>query len=235
MDPDDGLAAKETRESRRRMAALALHCPLKMLGYLEFSEIYSIGLDRPLPPRLLDIGYVLDRADADDIDYICNNLIRDEPPAVIRNLGVEGNHCFVARHQGRIIAYNWLALSTVQEEEYRIELEPAHAFCLNAYTVPEHRGRGIHYSLLRNMLQFAAENGRSKAYTVVSLYNRNSWKSHIRMGWVREFTYCYFRPYFTLSRRPWALTPPRYPVRLDWDRHSWFAAVLPAGQASTSD
>jgi GNAT superfamily N-acetyltransferase len=218
------LATREARESRRRLWALALHFPLKILGYLEFSEIYSLSLDRIPPPRQLDSSYTIDQANADDIDFICRELVRDEPPVVIRTLFAEGHHCFVARSQGRIVAYDWLALSTVQEEEYRIELEPVHAFCLNAYTVPEHRGRGIHYALLRRMLEFAAQNGRSKAYTLVSLYNRDSWKSHIRMGWVREFTYCYFRPYFTLRRIPWPLTAPRYPARLDWDRHSWFAS-----------
>jgi len=227
MNPD----AKETYENRRRLAALALHYGMKVLGYLEFSEIYSIDLSHLPPPRRLDNRYVLDKANAEDIDYICRELVRDEPPVVIRNLFAEGHSAFVARSEGRIVGYNWLALSTVQEEEYRIDLEPAHAFCLNAYTVPEHRGRGIHYALLRGMLEFAAQNGRSKAYTLVSLYNRDSWKSHIRMGWEREFTYCYFRPYFTLRRIPWPLTAPRYPVRLDWKRHSWFAST-PVGQAA---
>jgi GNAT superfamily N-acetyltransferase len=219
---NEATAAREAAENRRKLAAQSLHYSLKIFGYLEFSEIYSISLDHLPGPRPLE-GYVLDRANSDDIDYICRELIRDEPPTVLRNLWSEGNHCFVARYQDQIVGYDWLALSTVQEEEYRVELRADHAFCLNAYTVPEHRGRGIHYALLRNMLEFAAQNGRSKAYTLVSLFNRNSWKSHIRMGWVREFTYCYFRPYFTIRRVPWPLTPPRYPVRLDWHRHSWFA------------
>ena len=235
MRVNDDLIAREARESRRRLAALALHFPLKIFGYLEFSEIYSIGLDSIPPPRRLDSKYVLDQANADDIDYICRELVRDEPPVVIRNLFAGGHHCFVARSKGRIVAYDWLALSTVQEEEYRVELRPADAFCLNAYTVPEHRGRGIHYALLRRMLEFAAQSGRSRAYTLVSLYNRDSWKSHIRMGWVREFTYCYFRPYFTLRRIPWPLTAPRYPARLDWDRHAWFAPALPGRPANAAD
>ncbi len=223
---NDLIAGRVAAETRRKLAGQSLHYALKILGYLEFSEIYSIDLSRPPPQRSVD-HYQFDRASGEDIDYICRELIRDEPPIVIRNLWSEGHHCFVARHQGRVIGYNWIALSAVQEEEFRIELMADHAFCLNAYTVPEHRGRGVHYVLLRNMLEFAAQTGKSKAYTLVSLFNRDSWKSHIRMGWTREFTYCYFRPYFTPRRIPWALTRPRYPVRLDWQRHSWFAPESP--------
>jgi GNAT superfamily N-acetyltransferase len=120
-----------------------------------------------------------------------------------------------------VLAYNWIAFSAVQEEEYRIELQPADVFCLNAYTHPDHRGRGIHYKLLRTLLECAAARGKTGAYTLVSLFNRDSWKSHIRMGWKRSFTYCYFRPYFVPGRLPWPLTAPRYPARLDWARHSW--------------
>jgi GNAT superfamily N-acetyltransferase len=219
---EDLMGARVATETRRKLAGQSLHYALKLLGYLEFSEIYSIDLGRLPPPR--DVAhYRFSQATDEDIDYICRELKRDEPPIVIRNLWAEGHRCFVARDRDRVIGYDWLALSDVQEEEYRVELNSDHAFCLNAYTAPEHRGRGVHYVLLRNMLEFAAQQGKSKAYTLVSLFNRDSWKSHIRMGWTREFTYCYFRPYFTLRRIPWPLTPPRYPARLDWQRHSWFA------------
>ena len=221
----DRLAA----ESRRKLLAQCVHYPLKLLGHLEFSEIYSIGLANLPPARQLD-QYQIAAASSEDIDFICNALTRDEPPFVIRQLWSEGHHCVVARKDGQVVGYNWMAWSRVQEEEYRVELRPEHVFCLNAYTVPEHRGRGIHYCLLRSMLETAAQNGKTKAYTLVSLFNKDSWKSHIRMGWRREFTNCYFRPYFVPGWMPWALTAPRYPIRLDWRHHSWFTA--PGAQSS---
>ena len=54
-----------------------------------------------------------------------------------------------------------------------------------------------------------------------------SWKTHLRIGWRREFTFWWFRPYFTLSRYPWRLTREQYPLRLDWRRHAWFVAKRP--------
>ena len=221
---EDIVSVRLAAENQRKLAAQFAHYALRLFGYLEFSEIYSIDLLHRLPPhRTLD-RYEIGSATDDDIEFICSALIRDEPPSVIRRLWSEGHHCIVARENGRVVGYNWIAFSPVQEEEYRVELRPDHAFCLNAYTEPKHRGRGIHYCLLRALLEFAAENGRSKAYTLVSLFNKDSWKSHVRMGWRREFTSCYFRPYFIPGWQPWPLTHPRYPVRLDWRHHSWFAS-----------
>ena len=217
---DETVTAKLTAENRRKIGAQVLHYALKPLGHLEFSEIYRLELDTLPEARSLQ-GYKIDRANERDIDVIVRDLVRDEPPFVIRNLWSQGNHCFVARHEGRVVAYDWIGFSTLQEEEFTITLEPEHAFCLNAYTHPDHRGLGVHYELLRNLLVFAAANGKTRAYTLVSLFNRDSWKSHIRMGWQRDFTYCYFRPYFVPGRLPWALTAPRYPARLNWPQHSW--------------
>ena len=206
--------------NRRRYPALLLHFAVKPLGYFEFTDIYCIDLPTLAPQRELN-GYVIEHATDADIDYICRFLVRNEPPHVIRMLWSEGHHCFVARYQGKVIAYDWIAFSSVQEEEYRVELKGNDAFCLNAYTIPQHRGKGVHFALLRALLQFAEQSGKSRVFTAVSVFNVRSWKSHVRMGWRRVSTVSYFRPYFTLSRLPWLFSDPIYPVYLDWARHAW--------------
>jgi GNAT superfamily N-acetyltransferase len=216
---DDAIRAV----NRRRYAALILHWAFRPLGYIEFSDVYCIDPHALPPPRELD-RYVIEHAADTDIDYICRFLPRDEPPHVIRKLSSEGHHCFVARYDGKVIAYDWIAFSPVQEEEYRIEISPGDAFCLNAYTIPQHRGKGVHFVLLRALLQFAAQAGKSRVFTAVSLFNVRSWKSHVRMGWRRISTLGYFRPNFTFSRVPWQFTARRYPVHLDWKRHAWLDA-----------
>ena len=216
---------------RRRLLALCLHWLIRPLGYLEYTDIFTIQL-AALPPLLEVAGYDIEQAGADEVAEITRNIKRDEPPAVIEALWREGHHCFVAKFNGRVVAYNWIAFSAVQEEEYRYEPRPAHAICLDAYTVAEHRGKGLHYLLLLTMLHFAANSGKSAAYTAASLFNVVSWKTHLRMGWRREFTFCWFRPYFTLKRYPWRLTREQYPLRLDWSRHAWFAAARDAAARS---
>jgi GNAT superfamily N-acetyltransferase len=212
--------------TRRRLLMRPLHLLLRPLGYLELTDVYKIELTQL--PALFEIPpYTIVEAQARGVEEIAADPSFDEPPAVVRTLSKQGHHCFVAKYGERIVAYNWIAFSPVQEEEYSCEPGPADAICLNAYTVAAHRGKGLHYLLLLTMLHFAARAGKREAYTAVSLYNRPSWKTHARMGWRRAFTIAYFRPNFTPGRSPWPLTRNRYPVRLDWSRHSWKMAKAP--------
>jgi GNAT superfamily N-acetyltransferase len=204
----------------RRWPALLLHYAARPLGYFEFTDIYWIDPRAQLPQRALQ-GYLIEHATDDDIDYICRILTRDQPSHVVRGRWRDGHHCFVARFEGKVVAYDWIAFSAVQEQEYSIQLQSSDAFCLDAYTVREPRGKGVHYALLRALLEYAAQSGKTRAFTAVSLFNVNSWKSHLRMGWVRLCTVGYFRPYFTRSRLPWQFTQTVYPVQLDWRRHAW--------------
>lgn len=222
MPMNGGVQAEDeiATRNRKRYLALILHYLLKPLGYVEFTDLYWIDPGAPLPERELQ-GYTISQAGEADIAYTCDMLVRDHPAHVLRKRCQDGHHCFVARYGGEVVGYDWIAFSAVQEQEYRIELDRDHAFCLDAYTHAAHRGKGVHYVLLRRMLEHAARSGKTKAFTAVSLFNVNSWKSHIRMGWRRSFTVAYFRPYFTLKRLPWALTPMQYPVQLDWSRHAW--------------
>ena len=209
-----------SRLNRRRWSALALHYAVRPLGYVEFTDVYSIDPRVP-PPRPSLLGYSIEHAQDNEIDYICDLLTRDQPAHVVRARWREGHHCFVAKIDGRVVGYDWIAFSSVQEQEYRIELQSSDAYCLDAYTVPEHRGKGVHYALLFALLQHAAQSGKTRVFTAVSLYNVNSWKSHLRMGWQRQYTIGYFRPYFTPSRLPWLFLSTRYPIKLDWQRHAW--------------
>jgi len=212
------------RANRRRwFVAQVLHWLTRPLGYLELTDIYKIELAE-LPP-LFDVpGYTIKHADDADIAEITQRAHRGEPPAVIRNLWENGHHCFVAKFDGQVVAYNWIAFSAVQEEEYRYEPRAEHAICVDAYTFPGHRGKKLHLLLLLTMLHFASASGKTTAYTGGSLLNMASWKTHLRIGWQREFTFGWFRPHFTFTRRPWKLLPERYPLKFDWAHHAWLVA-----------
>ncbi len=214
----------EAAARARRTRAYPLHLLLRPFGYLEFTDVYTFDLKAEPPAVRLKPGYAISEAGAAEIDEIVADLPRDEPAGVLRTLFAQGHHCFVAKFDGRVVAYNWIAFAAVQEEEYRCTPAPYQAICLNAYTAPGHRGKGLHYALLLSMLHFARSEGRSVAYTAVSLLNETSWKTHVRMGWRLEFTMCYFRPNFTFRRMPWVLRAGRPPIALDWQRHSWIAA-----------
>jgi GNAT superfamily N-acetyltransferase len=186
-DVDEAMSAAR----RRRLRWLAAHWLLRPIGYLELTVVYKIEFTT-LPPLFEIPGYTIEHATADDIRELTRHSHRGEPPAVINSLWTEGHHCFVAKSGKRIVAYNWIAFGAVQEEEYRYEPDSNHAICVDAYTYPEHRGKKLHYLLLLTMLHFAAASGKSMAYTGASLFNVVSWKTHVRMGWRRAFTCCWF-------------------------------------------
>jgi len=214
------------RARRRRFLPLIFHWLLRPLGYLELTDVYKIDL-ADLPPLFEIAGYTIERANAADIADIVQNIKRDEPSSVISTLWEQGHHCFVAKSDGRVVAYNWISFAEVQEEEYRYTPRDDHAICVNAYTIPKHRGKLLHLLLLLTMLHFAFASGKKLAYTGVSLLNMVSWKTHLRIGWVLDFTFCWFRPNFTFRRQPWRLSREQYPLQLDWDNHAWFATKNP--------
>jgi GNAT superfamily N-acetyltransferase len=209
--------------NKRRLLALSLHWLLRPFGYLEVTDVYKIDL-ASLPPLFSVPGYTIERANADDIAELTRRIKRDEPSGVLRTLWQQGHNCFVAKCDSVLVAYNWISFKGVQEEEYFYEPRADHAICVDAYTAPEHRGKGLHLLLLLTMLHFAAASGKSMAYTGASLFNMVSWKTHLRIGWQRDFSFCWFRPNFTLRRQPWRMCRERYPLRLDWAHHAWLTA-----------
>ena len=218
------VSKDEIAHNRRRwLMAQVLHWGLLPVGYLELTDVFRIEL-ASLPPLFGVPGYTIEKASAEDIAQITREAHRGEPPGVIKNLWAAGHHGFVAKFNGEVVAYNWIAFSGVQEEEYWYEPRPEHAICVDAYTWPGHRGKKLHLLLLLTMLHFAAASGKSAAYTGASLRNMVSWKTHLRIGWRRAFTFGWFRPHFTVSRKPWRVTREQYPLHLDWDNHAWFVA-----------
>ena len=87
-------------------------------------------------------------------------------------------------------------------------LEEVH--CLDAYTIPELRGRNIHAALLREMLLFNAGLGYRYGYSKITVMNRQSPKAHRRLGWERTGT-------MLLAGR----APGIRVVRLSGSTHPW--------------
>lgn len=218
-EPDADARLREERRLARWCRIW--HALILPFGYLEKTVVYERDLGS-LPPIRAVEGYVIRPATAADIPQMIADLPRDQPPHVLQRLWDEGHFCMVACLGDRVVAYDWLAFDPVQEEEYRVTPDDDEVLCLNAYTVPEHRGKGVHPALLVAMLHEAANRGRKRALTVVSLMNERSWRAHIRTGWRKVSTVSYIRPNWFPGRRPIVLDPPKPPIALYWDGHSWF-------------
>lgn len=98
-----------------------------------------------------------------------------------------GWRCFVAKAEGEIIHYNWLAFDWADSLEpelgFFIVLGEGQAFCLDGYTKEPWRGNGVHAAVLAAMLRFLRRRGYRTAYTNVGLEKKSAWKTHERLQW----------------------------------------------------
>jgi GNAT superfamily N-acetyltransferase len=111
-----------------------------------------------------------------------------ERPRVFTRRLEAGFLCFVGRVEGRPVAYNWTQYEPGEDGGVYVDLRPDEVHCLDAYTIPELRGRNIHAALLREMLLFNAGLGYRYGYSKMTVTNRRSPKAHRRLGWERTGT-----------------------------------------------
>ncbi len=95
----------------------------------------------------------------------------------------EGMACFVAKVDGRVVAYNWTRYSSGEDEGDILELRPGEIYTTDAFTEETLRGRRIHGETLGFMLRTAHEEGYVEAYTMRSLLKRASRKPMAKLGW----------------------------------------------------
>ena len=153
-------------------------------------------LTQPIPPAAARVPLETSVASREDVLGDVARLRESfDPPAherlaralFGRRLGT-GFLCFVGRVGGRIVAYNWTQYEPGEDDGVYVDLRPDEVHCLDAYTIPELRGRNIHAALLREMLLFNAGLGYRYGYSWVSVTNRHSPKAHRRLGWERTGT-----------------------------------------------
>jgi ribosomal protein S18 acetylase RimI-like enzyme len=129
----------------------------------------------------------------------------------------QGCLCFVARAEGRLVAYNWSQYQPGDDEGSFIDLAPDEVHCLDAHTAEKWRGMNIHAALLREMLLFNAGLGYRAAYSKIVVTNRRSPSALRRLGWERTGVMLRARrvPGFPVIRltgsvHPWrGSSPPR--------------------------
>src|SRR5205085_10266345 len=95
----------------------------------------------------------------------------------------DGMACFVAKVDGRIVAYNWTRYRSGEDEGDLIQLGPGEIYTSDAFTAEGFRGRKIHTETLACKLRVAREQGYRDAYTMASALKRGSRKTMARLGW----------------------------------------------------
>jgi RimJ/RimL family protein N-acetyltransferase len=106
-----------------------------------------------------------------------------------------GSLCFSGKINSEIIHYNWVSFNSEESLGGRfVHLNPDEAFCLDAFTVREWRGKGVYPAAQAWMLRTLQEKGIGKAYTLIDADNSSSRKPHTRQGWKPIGTVLCFTP-----------------------------------------
>lgn len=110
-----------------------------------------------------------------------------------------GNLCFVARHEGRIVACGWGTAAAARTDylQCAIELAPGDAYLYDGYTRPEWRSRGIFQALGAEELRALQRAGHRRAIRATAVQNAVALHAHTRVG---------FRPIGSIVRYrlgPW--------------------------------
>lgn len=173
------------RQYLRAQLARATRRTLLPFGWFDYSLVYRLDLDQPLTPfkaRIPIDVVIASEAEFDEIQPITGSAFH--APAMLRQRIKTGSKCLLAKHDGKIVGFNWTIFGEVYDEYYRIELGPRDAYCMDAHTIEPFRGNAIHTELLYHCLKYAQSQKAEHAYTRVSAMNIASWKSHLRLGWV---------------------------------------------------
>jgi GNAT superfamily N-acetyltransferase len=166
--------------------------PLRQLW--DLVAIVRCDLTRPIPAATARVPLETFVASREEVLGELTRLWQSSGPAEQERLRVftrrleAGFLCFVGRVEGRPVAYNWTQYEPGEDGGVYVDLRPDEVHCLDAYTIPELRGRNIHAALLREMLLFNAGLGYRYGYSKMTVTNRRSPKAHRRLGWERTGT-----------------------------------------------
>lgn len=211
-----------TRESTAGFGVVAARLPtfrsriwarlvtvLSPLGELGMTYLYEKDLSKPLSPFTARVEVIIGEATPADIEQVVATIAVRSPHQADRiRQGIldrlrRGARCFVAKIDGRVVHHNWLIFDRVESwpASSRSVLGNNEAYCTDAYTVEDWRGRAIHTEVLYRMLSHLQQAGYHRAYTAVEAANEASWKTHVRLGW----TLCGIAVHFRRQRsdRAW--------------------------------
>ncbi|MBL8329288.1 MAG: hypothetical protein JNJ71_10585 [Rubrivivax sp.] len=160
-------------------------------------------------PRLpMAIGLV----EPSDVDELGTLYYPDDPQEAAeaaeryRERLSDGAVCFVARVDGRIVAFDWLYVgAAVGIADVPMVLPDDEVYSSDAYTDGAWRGHGIHPALNYTLLKYAQDCGYRTVYTTSRADNPRSLATLRRLGWTLSGTLLVYEP-------AWAPDPPRWLV-----------------------
>lgn len=84
----------------------------------------------------------------------------------------EGQKCFGAKYQGKIVAFTWSNFESCHDPLYKFPLRDDEAYLWDAFTVPSFRGKGIAPYLRFRFYKELETLGRNKSYSISLYFNK---------------------------------------------------------------
>lgn len=195
---------------------------LSRAGTADAWLVYAKDLSAPLSPYAAAVPLEIDIARDDKSLTEAAALFHHARPDRVdrranwfRRRTNGGSLCFVARVDGRMVAYNWTRIgAAIGAHSITMRLASHEIYTTDAYTARAWRGKGIHTALNYAMLRHAQAGGYRTAYTLLRVTNLRSWITMPRLGWEHVSTLLFFRPDRAVIPPLWYVWGDPYPMPL---------------------
>jgi len=172
----------------------------KLVLFLSSKHVLALAKTNQLCLNHALVVYEFARADASSIDDLlaCQGTTIDTPRAVFERFFKQGHHCYVARKDGKIVAYCWvfkgnyvLSFDRSERPLITLVLKDNEAFFSNGFIAEKYRLKGVFPNLLKSITGLYPDDTRF--FSSVDPINVNSLRAHIRYGFVAIFNVRYLR------------------------------------------
>jgi hypothetical protein len=192
---------------------------LSLLGDAHVWLMFKKDLRQPLQPFRPRVPCIIEQAFASDMFELAQVDNDDDEEQVAelaagyRSRFSMGAHCFVARVEGRIVAYDWLRLrAAVGAADVPMLLKDDEVYGSDAYTAEGWRGQGIHPALNYSMLKYAQDQGYATVYSQARADNAQSLPTLRRLKWALTALMLVFEPKWAPHKAMWLVRGSPYPM-----------------------
>jgi hypothetical protein len=179
-------ALRRTSEILRSEGPLVLW--FRMLGEIAYRRmiLFERLLDAPPPPVRPDVPLAISELQPAAIgDYLA--LRPGADPAEIRSRLEQGQHCWIARHQGTLIHAIWTATGRVRIHylDCEIQFAPGEAYIYESFTAPGFRRLNISLARSEVMVRHLMERSFTRLLALVMPENPAGINVTLRAGYQR--------------------------------------------------
>lgn len=158
----------------------------RRLAGLVFDEVVWLNVERISPALKPDAAFEFRFLTPEELERYAADPIHDLDSTLAERVRAGLDHCFAALDGGRLAAYGWYALDSIEPEHasgvgFRYGTDAA--FMYKGYTHPDYRGRRLHGIGMGLALRALDRYGVRRLVSLVEKINFASLKSCQRLGY----------------------------------------------------